>query len=205
LKRQWNALAFPTDVDDGEVPASALASVAEPRFLQGVQEGLADTRANGSKLWVSAHRPKLDADGNDITGQQGAAGQFRIASYEFTTAENSWTVDATPEIVGVGASHMLALELAMTFGAEAVRSLLNIKVILDAIGGQVLVSPYVREETVVGLIFHWEHISKVGRGQEPDAKIDDPLPLVIRSGLDGTYPEPTIAEPVSEPASNGSA
>jgi hypothetical protein len=144
-----------------------------------LQESLLTATANGEKLCIATHRRKYDADGDDVTGDDDAPGTFRTDGYEFQTEEDTWTVDATPELVGTTPAHLFALELAVQLTPDIMRSLLDIKVILDRFGGQFWIAPYIPGEQVLGFIFAYSHISKLGKGKEPDADIARPMPLLI--------------------------
>lgn len=189
MQRDWNIPLFASELEDDEEAAQALASICEPRFLATLQHTLLGATQNGEKLCIATHRGKYDADGQRVDGEDDAAGKFRTDAYEFQTADDSVTIERQPELEGVTVSQMFALELALALTPDAIRSLLDVKVILDRFGGQFWIAPYVDEhsEQVIGLIFHYSHISKVGRGKEPDAKISEPLPLVVNgSGSNGS-------------------
>ncbi len=182
MKRDWSVPLFDSDFADDEEAARALAAIAEPRFIEAVQRTLVAATQNGDKLCIATHRAKYDADGQDVTGDEEAVGEFRTAAYEFTTAGGSETVERRPELQGAGASQMLALEIALDLSPDVLRSILDLKVILDRLGGQAWVAPHVREEQVIGFAFVWDHISKLGRGKEPDSNISEPLQLVVSGG-----------------------
>ncbi len=184
IRRDWNDPLFSSELDDDEEAAQRLASVAEPAFLAAVKSAISLAQHNGEKVCIATHRGKYDADGQRVDGSDGA-GKFRTDGYEVATADETVTVERAPELEGVTVSHMLALELALDLTPDILRSILDIKVILDRLGGQVWIAPYVHEEQVVGFAFLWDHISRLGRGKEPDANISEPLPLVVAGSANG--------------------
>lgn len=181
MRREWNVPLFATDLADDEDAAHALAAVSEPRFLESIQAALVLAQGNGDKVCIATVRGKYDAEGNRVDGEEGAVGQFRTDGYQFDTADESWQIDRAPELEGTSVSELFALELAVQLTPALIRSLLDLKVIFDRFGGQAWIAPYVIESQIVGYVFVWEHISKLGRGKEPDARIAEPLPLKVAS------------------------
>lgn len=182
MRREWNVPLFATELADDEEAAQALAAVAEPRFLESMQAALALAQGNGEKICIATIRGKYDAEGNRVDGEDDAVGQFRTDGYQFDIAgEESWQIERNADLEGVSVSHMLALEIAVHLTPALIRSILDLKVIFDRFGGQAWIAPYVIEGQIVGYVFVWEHISKLGRGKEPDARISEPLPLKVAS------------------------
>jgi len=181
VKREWNVPLFATELADDEEAAQALAAISEPRFLESIQAAFALAQGNGEKVCIATIRAKYDAEGNRVDGEDDAVGQFRTDGYQFDTAEQSWQIERAPELEGVTVSQMFALELAVQLTPALIRSILDLKVIFDRFGGQAWIAPFVLEDRIVGYAFLWEHISKLGRGKEPDAKISEPLPLKVAS------------------------
>lgn len=181
MRREWNVPLFTTELAEDEGAARALASVSEPRFLESVQTALTLAQANGEKICIATVRGKYDAEGNRVDGEDDSVGQFRTDGYRFDTAEESWQIERNADLEGVTVSQMFALELAVQLTPALIRSLLDLKVIFDRFGGQAWIAPYVLEGQIVGYVFVWEHISKLGRGKEPDARIAEPLPLKVAS------------------------
>lgn len=179
MKREWNVPLFATELPDDEEAAQALAAISEPRFLESIQAALALAQGNGEKVCIATIRAKYDAEGNRVDGEDDAVGQFRTDGYQFDTAEQSWQIERAPELEGVTVSQMFALELAVQLTPPLIRSILDLKVIFDRFGGQAWIAPFVIEDRIVGYAFLWEHISKLGRGKEPDAKIAEPMPLKV--------------------------
>ena len=212
MKREWNASTFESERQDEENAAAGLAAVAEPRFLEGVQRLMLTCAENGEKVVIATVRGKYDAAGNLITGDDDAAGQFRTDAYRFDfDGGESFEVARDVDQEGSGAAAMLAQELSYTLTPDLCRAITDLKVILDRLGGQAWIAPYFHEGRCLGFAFVWDHISKLGRGQEPDARLDEPLPLTIvgfeqpePQADDDTEPEPE-EEPVAAAASsNGS-
>ena len=182
MKRAWNVPLFASELADDQEAERALAAVAEPRFIEATQRGLAEATANGQKVCIATYRGKYDADGQEVTGEEEAVGEFHTDAYEFKTAESSERVERRPELEGTGAAQMLALEIALDLSPDVLRAILNVKVILDTLGGQVWIAPHVREGEVIGYAFVWDHVSKLMRGKEPDANIAEPQTLVVKDG-----------------------
>lgn len=178
--RQFSTLLLNADLDEAEEKAQLLAEVAEPRFLDALKAAVASLNENGAKAWICTVRHKLDGQGAIV--DKDGPGDFKTVGYEFAFAEESVDVARSPELEGCGASQMLALELAVQLDAETVRAFADIKIILDRLGGQALIAPYLHDERVIGFLFHYEPISRIMRGQEPDPDLTTPLPLVVTNG-----------------------
>lgn len=207
MRREWNASTFESERQDSENAADTLAAVAEPRFLEGVQRLMLACAENGEKVVIATERGKYDASGDLVTGEEGVAGQFRTDGYVFDFAAGErFAVAREIELEGSGASAMLAQELALTLTPDLCRSIADLKVILDRLGGQAWIAPYFHADRLLGFAFVWDHISKLGRGQEPDARLDEPLPLTVNfhleSGEEPDEPE-SEEEPVAVAPSNG--
>lgn len=175
MRREWNTALLPFDPLHAERSARALASVAGPSFLASLSSLVAELKVNGQKAVIATLREKYDADGRVITGDDDAAGEFHTDGYGFYAGEDSWQIgrDDTDD------SELLALALARLLPGQAIDRIRDMKVILDSIGGQVWISPFIRDEQVLGLAFHWSHVSKLARAKEPDASLDTPRPLTI--------------------------
>ena len=183
MRRDWNNPLFASERQDDESAADTLASVSEPRFLESLQRVFDALHENGEKVCISTMRHKYDADGQDVTGDDDAAGQFKTDGYSFLTASDEWAVTRKPEDEGSTPSHLCAYELARDLTPDIVRSLVALKITFDFYGGQAWISPYVQNDQILGYVFVWDHISKLGRGKEPDAKIAEPLPLKVAEAV----------------------
>ena len=179
MRREWNAPIFESEREDDDNAAAALAAVSEPRWLEGVQRLILSATENGEKIVVATVRNKYDAAGNSVSGEEGVAGQFRTDGYVFEFPDGGFDVARAVELEGSGASAMLAQELAFSLTPDLCRALTDLKVILDRLGGQAWIAPYFHDERLLGFAFVWDHISKLGRGKEPDAKLAEPLPLRV--------------------------
>ena len=181
MRRQFNVLTVgDSSIEEAEERGAQLAGVAEPRFIDALKALFEGFESNGDRACIATVRYKYDADG-EVTEDSDAPGEFRTVGYEFAGGEGSRDVARDPELEGTGVSHLLAFELAQRVGADAIRALTDLKAILDRFGGQVWISPYQAQDGItLGYLFHYDHISRVGRGKEPDAHLDEPLPLVVK-------------------------
>lgn len=168
---------MPFGLEEAEAASSSLASIAEPRFVHSIKELAERFDANGQKACIATHRLRIGADGEEAGPDDPAT--FITEGYEFYAGEDEWTVYREPELENTGAAQMLAQELALLLDPMTTRAIRDLKIILDRFGGQAWIAPYMAEEQIIGFLFHYEHISKLARGKEPDSKLEEPIPLVV--------------------------
>lgn len=117
-----------------------------------------------------------------------------------------------PDLEGSPRSHALAAALAEKCDPELLERFLEIKAILDSIGGQVYFAAYRTKYSPEGVpledvkqpgryetdgyVFHWEHIARINRQRiEPDAKIEEtPETLYEPSDVLAALEEQAIAD-----------
>lgn len=130
--------------------------------------------------------------GDDVTDSEDAAGEFVTTGYVFEVADERVELEREPDYEGTPAAHGFGTALASIAEPEFIQSLVQVKCLIDRIGGQAFFKAYLREGEFAGTLVHYEHLVK--DHAEPSASLSDPILL------NGTGPHrevtPSAAPPV---------
>ena len=205
MKRSWNSICGEEGTEGAQAKATALGCLSDESFVRSVIACLEAVNV-GASVRVTAERPKVDPATGDPLEDHTEPGDYVTVAYGFridgeTNGEN-WDVEREPAAEGDRRALGFSAALSTIADEEFCESMVQCKCALDRFGGQVFVKPYVRAESVVGYLFHYEHL--VRDSGEPDADLETPpeLPEPVQVGDDVEGDEPAdedAAEAKAEP------
>jgi hypothetical protein len=177
IERQWN---WARDANGGGVRfAQALGLTSNEEFVRSVL-GLAGAVEHGHDAWIIALRTKFDAASGNELDDYSQPGDWETIGYRFSFGEGeeqqTWEVDRDRTFEGESAATDLAHALAFHTDREFCESMAQIKALLDRIGGQAFIRPFIQNEEVVGIACHYEHLVRKPKEEKKEAGPQEPLP-----------------------------
>lgn len=202
MKRIWNVI---DSSPSGEI-SGALSELADHNFLRFIFNV-----CEADRVYVAAVRAMFDAEGNRVPeeAERETEGNWETVGYAFTFNDESepqqilrgeaFASEAIEAVADAGAAAALADLLSEAIGVNFLRAMLQLKVLLDGVGGQAYI-----DRVEGGYVFAYQHrdyrIIRVpfpvlgeddpGKGWRDGRNADDPR------GPEGS-PEPDIRD---EPA-----
>lgn len=178
MNRQWNHYRGPDG--SGTRYAQALAAISTESYVNAILGVCEELHSGATEVRIRARRRKVDVLSGEELPDDDSPGDFVTLGYGFgvdygDTGEN-FTVDREPEFEGEQTAADIAYALAMRSDRGFCEAMVQTKCLLDRIGGILYIKPLIREETLVGFVYHFEHVIR-GDRPEPAAKLDEPKPL----------------------------
>jgi hypothetical protein len=170
MKRAWNQVRGPAGT--GSRHADALAGIATEGYV-GTILGVKEALDVGAEATITALRIKLDAEGNALEGDDvNKPGDYLTVGYRFEIGGDegeTYELEREPNYEGEQAADDYAGALAQRADRDFCEAMVQIKCILDRIGGRTLIRPFIAGEMVVGYGYYYEHIAK-DQPREPDQR-----------------------------------
>lgn len=186
MRRSWNFINEPAG--GGRRFADALGCISTEEYVSAmlaVHEGL----LQGRDAQIVAQRVKVHPQTGEELQDHREPGDYLTTGYEFSVGDEQALIERVANFEGEQAAADAAGALSVGAGRTFCETSVQVKCLLDRIGGQAIFRPYVAQDVVVGVLCHYEHLVR-GADREPDADLDDP------PGLPGAESEPG---PSSEP------
>lgn len=152
--------------------AQALGCISTQEYVLAVLKLAGDTNSRGAACRIIANRVKLDPTTGEPLTDHKETGDYKTVGYRFEIGEESWNVDRFEQDEGEQIADDYSHALGIHTDRGFCEAMVQIKTILDRLGGQVFIQPYAKDGDVVAYACEYQHLVR-DTPREPDSGMED--------------------------------